>query len=196
MYYAIRYGPASDNPASLYRDPISGKSADEVEFTDGVKLGALPLMTFRKRKADRGTLLDYMGSSPSCPVVSARFKEILDSVGVDNIDYYPAQIIDEAKGKTHEGHYAANIIGMLACMDKEKSVYTAMPRPPAMGDKDLVATFKEMHLDYSKVQGAKIFRLFEKTSVILVHESIKQAVEEAGLCGLRLPPAEGLSGFY
>lgn len=195
MYYVISYGPASDNGADLYMDPVPHKNEREVEFTEGVKLGPLPVMTFKKRKGDKGVLLDYSGATPSCPVVSARFKEALDSVGVDNIDYYPAHIVDEAKGKTHEGYYAANVIGMLSCLDKEKSVFTEMIRPPSSEDKDLVSSFEEMHLDYNKVQGAKIFRLYEMTSLIIVNEAIKQAVEKAKLRGLELHPVEGFSGF-
>jgi hypothetical protein len=194
MYYVIRYGPAEDNAAALYMEPIPGK---KVYFTRGERLGALPLLTFRKRVGDRGRFVDYMGASPSCMVVSDRFIEALRSAGVDNVDYYPALLIDDASGKTTSGYQAANVVGLIACVDREKSVYTLMPGLPAdVIVKNCIFDFKSMHLDYTRVQGAKMFRLFEKNSTIVVHESVKQAIEKAGLRGIRLVPAEGLDAFY
>jgi hypothetical protein len=194
MYYVIRYGPAEDNASSLYLDSIPGK---KVSFIRGERLGALPPLTLRKRAGDGGTFVDYMGASPSCLVVSNRFLEALRSAGVDNVDYYPAQLIDEASGKTTAGHHVANVVGLVACVDREKSVYTLMGGGPTdVIRRNGVLEFKALHLDYSKVQGAKLFRLFEKTTVIVVHESVKDAIEKAGLRGIRLVPAEGLDAFY
>jgi hypothetical protein len=194
MYYVIRYGPAEDNAPSLYLDSIPGK---KVSFIRGERLGVLPPLTFRKRAGDRGTLVDYMGASPSCMVVSGPFVEALKSAGVDNVDYYPAQIIDEASGETTSGYQAANIVGLVACVDREKSVYTMMPGfPTDTIGRNGVFEFKLLHLDHAKVRGAKMFRLFEKTSVIVVHEAVKEAIEKAGLRGLRLVPADGLEAFY
>ncbi|MFP2962238.1 imm11 family protein [Myxococcus sp. 1LA] len=195
MYYVIRYGPAEDNSADLYMDPIPGK---KVSFTRGERLGTIPLLTFRKRAGDRGAFLDYMGSSPPCMVVSDRFVEALRSVGVDNVDFYPAQLVDEASGKVTPGYQAANVVGLIACVDAAQSVYTLMPGlPEGRGiPKNGIFEFKSMHLDYTKVHGAKIFRLFETTSTIIVHESVRDAIEKAGLRGIRLIPAEGLDAFY
>jgi len=194
MYYVIRYGPAEDNAADLYMDPIPGK---KVSFTRGERLGTLPPLTFRKRAGDRGTFVDYMGASPSCMVVSDRFVEALRSVGGDNVDYYPAQLVDETSGRTTAGYQAANVVGLIACVDREKSVYTLMPGfPTDVIVKNGVFEFKALHLDYSKVQGAKLFRLFERNSTIVVHECVKDAIEKAGLRGIRLVPAEGLNAIY
>lgn len=194
MYYVIRYGPAEDNASSLYLDPIPG---NKVSFIRGERLGTLPPLTFRKRAGDRGTFVDYMGASPSCLVVSERFMEALRSAGVDNVDYYQAQLVDEASGKTTAGYHAANVVGLIACVDREKSAYTPMAGfPTDVIRRNGVLEFKALHLDYSKVQGAKLFRLFEKTTVIVVHESVKEAIEKARLRGLRLVPAEGLDAFY
>ncbi|MBZ4421355.1 imm11 family protein [Myxococcus sp. RHSTA-1-4] len=194
MYYVIRYGPAEDNAASLYMDPIPGK---KVSFIRGERLGTLPPLTFRKRAGDRGGFVDYMGASPSCMVVSGRFVEALRSAGVDNVDYYPAQLVDEASGQTTPGYQAANVVGLITCVDREKSVYTPMPGFPAdVVQRNGVLEFKALHLDYSKVQGAKLFRLFEKTGIVIVDESVKEAIEKAGLRGIRLMPVEGLDAFY
>jgi hypothetical protein len=194
MYFVIRYGPAQDDAADLYMDPIPGK---KVSFIRGERLGALPPLTFRKRVGDHGSFVDYMGSTPFCMVVSDRFVEALRSAGVDNVDYYPAQLVDEASGQTTAGYHAANVVGVVACMDREKSVYTLMPGfPTDVIGRNGVLEFKALHLDYSKVQGAKMLRLFEKTGIIIVHESVKEAIEKAGLLGIRLMPAEGLDAFY
>ncbi len=39
----------------------------------------------------------------------------------------------------------------------------------------------ELSLDESKIKGLLIFRLAENTNTIIVHESVKQAVESAGI---------------
>jgi hypothetical protein len=191
MYRVFRYDMAADNTVSaVFRQDVPDIEEDDLEFTDGVQLGELPVLRFTQRSNDRGVLLDYVPSIPSSMLVSARLKEVLDSTGVDNVDYYPAEIVDEATGKVYRDYYAANIIGIIACLDMEKSDYVPMTSFP-----DAVLEFKEMHLDYSKVHGARLFRLHEKSSIILIHESIAKALQAAGLRGFKLPPAEGYSGL-
>jgi hypothetical protein len=191
MYHVFRFAMATDNTVSIvYREDVPDVEEDDMEFTDGVQLGSLPLLRFTQPRGDRGVLLDYVPSGPPSMLISARLKAALDSAGVDNVDYYPAEIVDEATGRVYRDYYAANIIGIISCLDKEKSVYV-----PMVGIPDAVLEFKEMHLDYSKVHGARLFRLYEKPSVIVLHESIKQALDAAGLRGFKLPPAEGHSGI-
>ncbi|MEJ2612313.1 MAG: hypothetical protein P8179_20170, partial [Candidatus Thiodiazotropha sp.] len=50
-------------------------------------------------------------------------------------------------------------------------------------DDDIVIDIESMCFDESKMDGYKIFRLNESIMHIIVHRSIKEAVEEAGLTG-------------
>ncbi|MFP2927135.1 imm11 family protein [Pyxidicoccus sp. 3LG] len=180
----------NDSASLVERAAIPDVDEDDLEFTDGVRLGPLPVLKFTQTRDTPGQLLDYVPSSPHSMLVSSRFKDALDSAGVDNIDYYPAEITNESTGKVHRGYYAANIIGMIAGLDRSKTLYTPMPSFP-----DTVLEFKELHLDLAKVHGAKVFRLQESCTTLLMHESVKQAIEKAGLRGMELLPAEGYEGI-
>lgn len=191
MYYIIRYDLAENGAATLYRDPIPGR---QVSFTCGKELGPLPLLTFRKRAGSKGRFLDYMGASPSCMVISDRFAALLGETGVDNAGFYPAQIVDETSGKTNSGYQAVNL-ELIACVDQQASDYVLMAGFPEDGPipRSGVFQFKSLHLDHAKVRGARMFRLFEKSSIIVVHQTVKEAIENAGLEGMRMVSAKGFS---
>ncbi|QDE67978.1 imm11 family protein [Myxococcus xanthus] len=195
MYHVIRYGPAEDNAASLYLDPIPGFEKKKVSFMSGAKLGPLPPLTARKRVGAEGDMVDYMSASPATLVFSPRFREALASAGIDNVDYYPLTLIDESSGKKTSGHQAANVVGLIDCMDRQASVFTPMAGFPAepLG-KNTIFELKELHLAPQKIQGAKLFRLFGKPSVLIVHESVKEVLQKSGMRGFQFKPAEGYAG--
>lgn len=191
MYHVFRFAMATDNTVnSVYREDVPGIDEDDLEFMDGARLGALPLLRFIQPAQDRGILLDYVPSVPPSMVISSRLRSAFISAGVDNADYYPAEIVDAANGQVHRGYYAMNILGKIACVDLSMSKFVPMPGYP-----NKVIEFEEMHLDYSVVHGAKLFRLHEKPGVIVVSDHVKSAIEVAGLRGMKLVPAEGFAGL-
>lgn len=124
-----------------------------------------------------GLLLEYYDSSIS--VMTRRLAQALRSAGVDNIDFYETEIHDLKTGEVHKSHLAFNLIGAVAAADLSKSQYMALDGPVISVDFDSLA------IDENKTRGTLMFRLAESLNGVAVHESVKKAIEAAGINTLR-----------
>lgn len=106
---------------------------------------------------------------------SQRFIHILDSLGVDNIQYFDADVTYAPTGAKHD-YKVANIVGLVSALDMNQSEVI-------LSRQGNVLDIEEMHLDEQKLEGYKICRLKEDTMLIIVHKSIKEAVDNAALTG-------------
>jgi|GEM_PF-5480116 len=106
---------------------------------------------------------------------SKRFIEILISLGVDNIQYFDADVTYLPTGAKYS-YKVSNIVGVVSGLDMDQAEVFLSPR----GN---VIEIDRMKLDEDKLKGHKMVRLQESVSLIIVHESIKKAVEDAGLTG-------------
>lgn len=112
------------------------------------------------------------------PVMRDDVAAALSKAGVDNIQYFDAVLKNPATGAEYRNYKAYNIVGLVACADMAASTLmgTSASR---MGDVD----FESLVIDESKTGGALLFRLAENVSAIVVHESVKAAIEAAGIPG-------------
>ena len=122
------------------------------------------------------------------PVFSDRLIAVLRGAGVRNLDLYDAEVVDEVRGKKYTNYKAANIVGRVKCADLEQSTFLADHKPPMM-------KFERLVLDESKTLGLPLFRLAEATQFILVSESVKQALDQAQLLGVRAVSLEDPSAY-
>ncbi len=123
---------------------------------------------------------DYDGPPPEMsdsliPVMSKRLREALDGAGIDNIQYYPAVLVDAASGERHEV-FAFKVIGLVKAMDREESDFFSFD-----GDMLLDTSIQGLSIDEEAAQGLLLFRLAENTAALIVHEKIKAQVEAAGI---------------
>ena len=72
-----------------------------------------------------GAMTDYAVSDMGAPIVSARLKYLLDRMGVDNIQYFPATVFEHAEAKGMDGFYSANILGLSDIIDTQASTMDA-----------------------------------------------------------------------
>ena len=84
-------------------------------------------------------------------VMSKRLHEALLKAGVDNLDIYAVELHDPVSGDMYKDFVAFNLVG--------KSTVT----------------------DANKGHGALMFRSTEAVNVILVHATVKDAIEAAGI---------------
>jgi hypothetical protein len=110
------------------------------------------------------------------PVMSRRMMKILQDVGVSNIDFYDAAITDQQTGAEYVTHVAYNLIGAIAAADLKTTRFW-----PGNSSRLIDADIESLGIDNAKVGGALMFRLAESVNGIVVHESIKRAIEAAGL---------------
>ena len=110
------------------------------------------------------------------PVMSKRLCDVLHNAGVDNLELFPATLKNNQTGQVFD-YYVYNVLGLVAAMDLQKSVYETYKGEKPFAD----TTVHELAIDASKVNDLLFFRLAENVSTIVVHESIKQAIESAGI---------------
>jgi hypothetical protein len=118
------------------------------------------------------------------PLMSKDMAVVLEKAGVTNIDFYEVEIQDEEEGCVHHSHLAFNLIGTIAAADLTKSNYFAE------GEVIISADFDSLVIDENKTRGALMFRLAESVNGIVVHESVKNAIEAAGIDTLTFIPPE------
>lgn len=166
--------------------PLAGSSVKtlkkpDVMVNDGVFLHDVKekyemLLTVDKKAEDPGEYSPCDIHGPSRTLMfSKQFIEILAALGVDNIQYLDADVTYEPTGEKVL-YKVANVVGILSGLDLEQSNII-------LSTQGNVLSINTMRFDESKLDGHKIFRLQEDIMLLVVHRSIKEAVENAGLTG-------------
>lgn len=123
------------------------------------------------------------------PIMSARLLKVLRDVGVDNIDAYVTEFYDSKGTKVESECFAINVVGKLAAADLEKSDYDE-----AQPDRLISMDFDSLAVSEDKARGMLLFRLAESVTTILIHENVKQAIEDAGISGVEFYYPEQWAG--
>ncbi len=134
-------------------------------------------------------MTDFVVTDLGCPIVSSRLKDILE-VAADNINYYPARIIERVGEPPLTGYFAANIIGMIDCIDFEKSELEVEEEDGEIIDIDDVETL------VLKEQGfARIYRMHLFERVIVADEKLSDMLISSNISGMKLVEPEKWDGF-
>ena len=185
MYYVMR-SDYNDSGVMIMKSPVI-PGHQNVSLDLGIRFEKqLPVFDFIMDEQTQGEVLDFVWTTFPGFVVSARFRKVLEDIGVDNMDYYPVRIVNALTRQVHEDYFAANVLGRAACMDMNSSQFT-----PSLLDPAQVQSIDELRLDPSKIPDFKLFRLAECLTIVLAHESVKRAVQEARLRGVEFIPADG-----
>ncbi|TEW43763.1 imm11 family protein [Psychromonas algicola] len=113
-------------------------------------------------------------------MMSQTLVDILISAGVDNLELFPAILKNNQTGQTLP-YQIFNVIGLVSAMDLQASDYETYKNTAPKGD----TIIHQLVLDESRIQDVLLFRLAENVSTLLVHECIKNKIEEAGLQGVK-----------
>jgi hypothetical protein len=164
----------SDIPSQLENSAISLNAGRKIE---NPLLGELRI---HRIETETGPLNDYIRTYGKWGlIVSNRLKVVLDQAGIVNIDWYPLIIVDEIY-KSEQFFWCGNIIGVLDCIDRGKTIF----------DEDEL--FRKMWIDPIATHGAKLFRLSGHEEIhILIHQDLKEAIESSGCEGINFVPANG-----
>ncbi len=113
------------------------------------------------------------------PLMSKTLARILAGLGVNNIEYFPAQLLNRNNQQLLDTHVAFNVLGLVAAADEATSTTFFEDQPIGLIDTD----FASLTLDPSKAHGLDLFRLAENCSAIIVSDRVKEAIEAAALPG-------------
>lgn len=186
MYYVLTYQGFSDSEAQELDCPALSAQPD-LAFDEGVWVQNPPdSVRFTMTQEDYGELGDLVPTVLPGLLISARFRQLLDGAGVDSVQYTPAEIDDQANGRTLDGYFVANVVGLVDCIDMAKSKLTFRAAPPGA-----IRFIRELHIDESRARGLPLFRLERKSSLVLMSASLQARIVPAKLRGVGLLPAEG-----
>jgi len=147
----------------------------------------LPELEIRFRADGEFTLTDdFIIRQRRCLVHSLRLIEVLRGVGVDAIDYHPCRLVNEADGSVFRTHQAANLLDVIHCIDTEASDLEVDDQEPSE-----IWYIHRLKLLEDRLGDSLMFRLGERRNTVIVHESVKLAVERMGLTGVVFLPADG-----
>lgn len=110
-------------------------------------------------------------------VFSSRLRELLARIKVENIEYYNLDILNPKNGIKYSDYKVANVVGLVDCIDIEKSDLKYF-------DDGDIKRIRKMFLNESKIPPElRIFRLAKRPILTVVHQSIKDAITDAGMTG-------------
>ena len=167
MYYVM----TCLSPAEGYLATLDFDFSDDEDllrsWMSGERFEIEPPQPLRLTREPRpSTVLAEMSQVP-LPVMTKRLLAALTSAGVSNLDLYPAEIFDPETGATHTDCVAFNLIGRISATTR------------ALRHDDVLISGPELSAD--RIDGALMFRLDEAVNAIVVHESVKAAIEASGI---------------
>jgi hypothetical protein len=129
-----------------------------------------------------GLPLDLSANSQCTWIASPRARQVLESVAPAAVQYIPLNVPGGS-----EPYFIANIIKRVACLDEKMSLVERWQpnnpiRPDLVGQ---VSTVIDLHIDPARAAGEHLFRLDEKDFFTLVSKKLKEALEQAGITGLK-----------
>jgi len=124
--------------------------------------------------------LETLYDSIAYPVIRKDLYAALQKAGVDNLQVFPALLIDPNSGKEHSDYLALNVVGLVSAADLKQSVLMHPGASPTLLDTD----FESLVIDESKAGGVDMFRLAESCSAICVSEHVKNVIEAEKIPGL------------
>jgi len=110
----------------------------------------------------------------SAPLMSESMISVLKSSGVDNLQVFDAVVKVDQTGEVIQSYKAVNIVGLIEVADLGESEYEVSP----LDESPMYSTsFESLVVDEEKANGALFFRMAESVDTILVHKSVKEALE-------------------
>jgi len=120
--------------------------------------------------------------NPGVPLFSEKMKSFLDELGVENIDYFPVEIIDYETKEILANYWLAIVIGLVSCIDLDKTEVAQS----ASGR----AVISKFSIDQSKVGEYKLFRLHHIPGLIIIDEDMKEKLSKVDFKGVSFQPTE------
>lgn len=124
---------------------------------------------------DHSGTMRHFFQEPGAPLMSTDLINVLVANGVNNLQTFDAIITDREKNQTYTNYKSVNVIGLISAVDLDKSEYTDL----GIGGDGVPSNlfFKTLVLDESRCSELLMFRLAEKVSALVIHASIRKAIE-------------------
>ncbi len=183
------------NRLCIYSGGIDGKEfayvSDEeypsklrYKITDGIMLEIhekiiLTLKNITKKHPD------FIGSTEHFPIVSEKFKKILESLPDKNNFQFFECVLKDSDSKMK--YFYLNILNNIECLDRENSVCRFDEDDPS-----IIWRIFKLAMKMDKIEGRNLFRMQEFKSSILVSPFLEKLIKEEGITGYKIGNTENL----
>jgi hypothetical protein len=176
-YYRLRSDPFARRKG-LHLARIDRQPDSDLPWWVGTRFATPPTAPIRCTLDERGgpDMPDAF-LAEGIPLVSERLVEVLRQAGVDNLDTYPAQLLDATTGAVVSNCHAVNVVGLVRAVDMTRSTYDPESEFPMI-------EFDRIVIDPAAAGELRMFRLAENPSYILVGQPVKHALDAAALVGV------------
>ena len=161
-------------------------SVDPLEWMRGKRMASPGPLRLPLSSASGELRADLIGTLLT--LFSDNLKVAMTSFGIDNVDYFPVELVSPGANETESGYWLANVIGLIACVDLTRSVIE--PRPS--GGKGSLRSF---YVDPIPVSGRRIFRLAEDPTLIVMDEDLRTFLRTQNLGGVRMRHTKSYDGY-
>jgi hypothetical protein len=125
-------------------------------------------------------LTDSIPNTLHMLIVSEKMKEALEEKSGAEIEFLPVRIRNQRGRVVQEPYFIANVVGTVECVDRERSKFWCSEIRP-----DQVFHFYRLALDAEKIPpNTRLFRLKEKSNLVIVREDLADAILHAGCDGM------------
>lgn len=120
-------------------------------------------------------------------LINAKIKAIFDSLGINNIQYYDARLVESTSGATDESYMLANVVGKYACVDEAASKLEYF-------DDGEIEFIDELALELDEgADYGHIFRLAEFPPILIISNALKVQLEKNHITGFKVYKPEEFS---
>lgn len=178
----LTYSDQSSSFASIWED---GVTIDLNEHD-------LSNLSFLRAPLPIHKMTDFSMTDTGGIIVSERLKVALQNAGVDNLDYYPASIFD-SKGVTAQlRYYAVNIIGLVACIDIERSQFKGRTID---GELKGIRRFYQLYLTTPPTTENTFYRVKLFRRLMVISSNAQALFEQHKFSGIKLIEPSLWDGF-
>lgn len=123
---------------------------------------------------------DFIYNVVACTLVSEAAKDLLEQHARADIEFLPFTLLNHKGRVARERCFIANVLGVVDCVDPTRTSAT-----PSKMEKGTYLFLNKLELDMKKVpETARIMRLKQLPSVMIVHEALRAVLQERGMTGL------------
>lgn len=152
---------------------------DDMSFDDGEQIPfPITQAIYSLMEPLNGRLTDHLSISeiPGL-VLSNKVCQLLESLKISNFQRFPLTIFDTEKKEIAGGYSIVNVIGVVDCVDQDVSDLEYYD------DGDIEFIDKLVLKEENIPEGADIFRLARRTTLVIVSQKLKDAIEQAAMTG-------------
>jgi len=133
-----------------------------------------------------GSSVDYRFNFQAVPVVSIALAKV-----IERIDAKACQFIPVIIRPSTDGYGILNVLEVLKGLDYDQTIIKRFSKDdPVWPEKaGQIDSLSNLTIDPTKVQGHHIFLLAERPIVLIVSETLKNALEEKNFTGMKFIPA-------